>query len=245
MSDRVMTLTQHLTELRSRLWVIIAAFAAGAAAVYAWSPAILDYFSATMGPFIFLTPAGALLARLKIAAAGGFFLSLPVMLFELWRFVSLGLTSGERRLMAWFLPAAVGLFAAGAALAVFIVAPTAYRFLLSFGSEGLKPMITVEAYLAFALFLAFSFGLVFEMPLAVVALGKMGLISHARLAGLRKGIYLGILIAAAVLTPGPDIISQILLAVPTIVLFELSLFFLRWEGVGRSVAKEVFSEEAT
>ncbi|MBI4063673.1 MAG: twin-arginine translocase subunit TatC [Elusimicrobia bacterium] len=221
------TITQHLEELRGRLWIVVLSFFTFSLLGYWQSGFLLDYFSISAGPFVFLTPAGAFLARMKIAVFSGLFLSLPVIFFEVWRFVASGLTARERGALRWLFPLFLLLFMTGVFLAIALVIPAAFRFLLNFQTETIRPMITVDAYLSFALFTSLAFGVVFEFPLVIFALGKMGIVSHGQLAHRRRMIYLGILVAAAVLTPGPDIFSMLILALPTVALFEVSLLLLR------------------
>ncbi|MBI4369949.1 MAG: twin-arginine translocase subunit TatC, partial [Elusimicrobia bacterium] len=140
-----------------------------------------------------------------------------------------GLTYPERRLLRLFMPLSYFLLTCGVSLALFVVGPKAIRFLLGFGGDGLRPMMTVNSVLQFLLFLGIAFGLTFEMPIVILVLGRLGIVNYVRLWGYRKMVYLGIVVAAAVLTPGPDIISQLFLAIPMVVLFEFSLLLLLWQ----------------
>ncbi|MBI2069590.1 MAG: twin-arginine translocase subunit TatC [Elusimicrobia bacterium] len=228
MNNEPLSLVGHLEELRQRLWIIIVAVVIFSAIAYHFSPQIIDRLAQGTGGLVFLKPAEAFLARLKIAFFLGLFLSLPVLLFEAWRFVALGLTDNERKLLRWIVPASYGLFVSGTALALGGVAPTAAKFLLGFGSAGLRPMITIGSYVEFLLFLAAAFGLLFQLPLVVLFLGKLGIVDAFKLTAYRKTVYLGIVAAAAVLTPGPDVFSQLLLAFPTLLLYEGSIFLVRW-----------------
>ncbi|MBI4668298.1 MAG: twin-arginine translocase subunit TatC [Elusimicrobia bacterium] len=227
-----MTLVKHLEELRHRLIVCILSIAVFSIAAYYYSESIFRWLAKPAGGLVFIAPAEAFLARLKIAFFGGLFLSVPVILFEVWKFVVVGLTGREKKSLAWILPSSYVLFTLGAALALFAVFPTAMRFLLAYGSDELKPFLSVGAYLRFVSFLTFSFGLLFQLPLVLLFLGRLGIITSAGLAKQRRLAYLVSFVTAAFLTPGPDIFSQILLAVPTILLYEISLIAMRWPVKG-------------
>ncbi|HAH07664.1 MAG TPA: twin-arginine translocase subunit TatC [Elusimicrobia bacterium] len=222
-SGRRLTLLEHLEELRRRLLVCLVCAAACACWVFPHSGAVIDRLAAPAGKLVFLSPAGAFLIRLKIAVFGGAFLALPILLYQAWSFVVEGLTDGERRPLLWVLPAAYLLFAAGAALALFVVVPAALRFLLDFGTPTLRPLMSVDEYLGFFFFMALAFGLLFQLPIALLFLHRIGVVTRAGLSGYRRHAYLLAFVIAAFLTPGPDVFSQFVLAVPTILLYEVSL----------------------
>ena len=139
-----------------------------------------------------------------------------------------GLLEKEKKALTWILPSSYALFLFGVALALFVALPAALRFLLAYGSAELLPMLTAEAYFQFAFYVALAFGLLFQMPLLLIFLCQIGLVTQAQLAAWRRHVYLGAFIVAGVLTPGPDVFSQAILAAVTVVLFEASLLVARW-----------------
>ena len=130
-------------------------------------------------------------------------------------------------MIAGILPVAMGLFFLGTAIAVFLVIPTAMKFLLGFGSPVLRPMISIGEYLGFLFWMVVGFGVFFQLPLVIVTLARFGVVNPKTLAQYRKHAVVGIFIAAAAMTPGPDIVSQVAMALPSYLLFEVSLLIAR------------------
>lgn len=223
-----MSLTEHLDELRSRILVSLAAFLAASVAAWAASAPVLTRIADSVGGLVFLAPTEAFFARLKVAALGGLFLSLPVLLHEAWGFTACAMGLELRRAVRLLVPASYVLFLGGAAIAVFLVVPAAVRVLVGFGPPGVRPMLSVGTYVDFLACLSLAFGAVFQIPLVLIALHKAGLVSREWLAGKREYVYLAAVAAAAVLTPGPDVFSQLALAAPMVVLFELALLAMRF-----------------
>ncbi len=222
-----MTIIEHLEELRVRLLVSLGAFAVATAASFLLVERILGLLLRPVGRVVFLAPTEAFFVRLKVAALAGVFLSLPVILVQIWRFVSVGLTPTERRYTLSLLPAALVLFVAGGAFAFLVILPIGVRFLLSYQTENLVPMISVQAYTSFATAFVLAFGLLFQMPVVILFLARLGLVTPASLAAGRKYALLAIVIASAVLTPGGDVVSQMLMAAPTYLLYEASIWIAR------------------
>lgn len=222
-----MTLIEHLEELRIRLLIALAAFAAGTIVSWLFVDGILAALIRPVGHVVFLAPTEAFLVRLKVAALAGVFLSLPIVLFQVWRFVSVGLTPTERRYTFSLLPAALVLFVGGAAFAFFAILPVGVRFLLSYQTPELVPMISINAYASFATAFVLAFGLVFQLPIVILFLARLGIVTPRSLAAGRRYALLGIVVASAVLTPGTDVFSQMLMAVPTYLLYEVSIWIAR------------------
>lgn len=229
MQDRPMTIVEHLEELRRRLLLAFAALGAGTAIGFAFVDKALDVLLRLMqvGQVVFLAPAEALFVRLKIALLLGMFIGLPVILYQLWAFVAVGLTRSERRAALMLLPPSVILFVLGAAFGLFVIMPIGIRVLLGYATETLQPMLAVGPTLSFMLAFVLAFGFVFQVPIVVVFLARMGIVSPATLVGTRRYAIVLIVILAAVLTPGTDVVSQMLMAVPTYALYELSIFLAR------------------
>lgn len=218
--------TEHLVELRSRLIVSLIALGLGTAVAYHWSSFLLSWLARPAGGLVFTAPAEAFMTRLKVAAFAGFLLTLPILLTQAWLFVARAMKPEARRAALRLLPLSYLLFLFGVALALCVVVPTATRFLLSYGSEDIRPMMTLSAYMAFATQLSAAFGCVFQVPLVLLALGRLGVVNRSGCASRRPYIYLLAFIGAAFLSPGPDVFSQVALALPFVLLFELTLLVM-------------------
>lgn len=231
-----MTLIEHLEELRIRLLISLAAVAVGTIASWVFVDRILAHLIRPVGHVVFLAPTEAFFVRLKVAALAGVFLSLPVVLFQIWRFISVGLTSTERRYTLSLLPVSLVLFVAGAVFAFLAILPVGVRFLLSYQTSELVPMISVNAYTSFVTAFVLAFGLVFQLPIVILFLARLGIVTSQSLAAGRRYALLGIAVASAVLTPGGDVFSMVLMAVPTYLLYEVSIWIARF--VGPKAAKQ-------
>ncbi|MFH1726737.1 MAG: twin-arginine translocase subunit TatC [Elusimicrobiota bacterium] len=228
--DRDMTVTEHLEELRRCLIVCLIALFAGTAVVWFWSGDFLSWLAKPVGGLIFIAPTEAFFTRLKVAMFGGFLLVLPVVLYEAWSFTACAMGEALRRALAFVIPVSYLLFVCGVALAVLVVVPTAVRFLIGYGSADVRPLLTVGGYLDFVAMLSLAFGATFQIPLVMMSLERAGLVSRKALAAKRRYFYVGGFIMAAMLTPGPDVFSQLALAIPIVLLFEASLLVMRRSG---------------
>lgn len=228
MTDAPKPILDHLEELRSRLIAVTAAVAALSCLSYAFVDRIIERMAGATGGFVFFSPTEAFLTRLNISLVLGVFFSIPVMIYEIWRFVGVALVPSERRLVLSLLPFSYVLFLAGACCAWFVVIPTAVRFLLGFSTASLRPMISLEAYVSFAAWLTAAFGTMFQLPIVVLFLVKAGLADPRSLAAHRRHVILGLALAAAMFTPGPDLFSQLALLLPTYLLYEISLAAAKW-----------------
>ncbi len=216
----------HLDELRSRLIKAVVAVVICSCIFYVFIDAILAAIIKPVGQLVFTSPTDAFFSRMILTLFGGFFLSLPFILYHIWAFVSIGLTQKERKHVMFFGPFSFLLFVAGGVFAYFIVIPISLRFLLSFSSRLLVPMIAIDKYITFVGMLILAGGIIFELPLVLVFLTKIGIATPEFLRQKRKHAIVLILIVSAILTP-PDVITQILLSVPLIVLYEIGIFFSR------------------
>ena len=152
---------------------------------------------------------------------------LPWILYQIWLFVAPGLYRNERRLVLPMLASSTLLFYVGVAFAYYLVLPNVFKFFVSSAPEGVAVMTDVSKYLDFVLKLFVAFGLVFEMPVAIVLMVLTGFVTPAQLAAKRDYVLVGVFVAAAVLTP-PDVLSQIMLAVPAYLLYEFGIVISRW-----------------
>ncbi|MFZ5859768.1 MAG: twin-arginine translocase subunit TatC [Spirochaetota bacterium] len=219
-----MTYIEHLAELRKRLIVVIVFFLGFSILCFGWSKQLATFLVSPAQPvdFVFLSPPDLFMTYLSLSLYAGFILSLPIILYEVGMFIWPGLEKRERRAIFFSLLLGAVLFIGGAAFGFFVMLPYMLRFFLGFGTEGIKPMISIRDYLGFVGQIVLSFGLAFELPVVTTALAGLGIITSAQLKSARKIAVLLIFIVAAILTP-PDVISQLLLALPMLVLFEGSI----------------------
>ncbi len=222
-----LTVFEHLDELRKRLFISLAAVAAAAVAGYFYSDeALVILMRPAAGQIqeaFFFSPAEAFIVKMKIALFIGTFFALPVIASQAWLFVSPALYGREKKAVFPFVFVTFGLFLVGAAFAYFAVLPAALRFLIGLQTEVMRPMISVGAYVGFLTALLIAFGAAFNMPVFIMAFVLAGVVDAAALNRYHRQAVVLIFIAAAVLTPGPDIVSQLCLAVPLLGLFEITL----------------------
>jgi sec-independent protein translocase protein TatC len=185
---------------------------------------------------IFTSPTEAFWVQMKVALIAGLFLASPGILWQVWRFVEPGLHGHEKKYAVPFILIGSLLFIGGGAFSLFVVTPYALNFLLSYARPGLTPMITLENHVGFLLKFTVAFGLVFELPLAITLLARMGVVNAKMLARNRKYAILGAFVVAAVLTPTPDIFNQTLMAGPLIILYEVGIISARLFGRRRAAA---------
>lgn len=230
-------LLDHLIELRSRLVKAIAALGLAFCVCLYFADDIFGFlvrplteaFPPGQGRLVYTKLYEAFFVELKVALFAAFFVSFPVIANQLWAFVAPGLYAKEKRAFLPFLIATPVLFTAGAALAYYLVMPTAFRWMLGF--QGEKGGLTLEAlpstgdYLSLVMQFILAFGICFLLPVLLMLLNRAGIVSRAQLAGMRRYVIVAITAIAAVITP-PDIMSQILLLVPMVLLFEGSLMLM-------------------
>lgn len=170
-----------------------------------------------------LTPYGIVLLYMQTVLICGFILSMPNTLFWLWRFVAPGLLPRERKYISAIVAFTSLCFFAGVAFAYYVLLPTALKFFATFGTKAITLNISIDHYVSFVLTLLVGAGLVFELPMVSYFLSKMGLLTPAFMRHYRRHAFVVILVIAAVVTPTPDIITQLLLAVPMLLLYELGV----------------------
>jgi sec-independent protein translocase protein TatC len=224
---REMTLVGHLGELRRRIIVSVVTVVIGALAAYYYIDELMRFVTAPAGKLYFMSPAEGFFAYLKLAVFAGFMLALPVVLWQVWAFVAPALTSGEKKWAIIMVPGAALLFFTGVAFAYLLVWPAAVKFFLGFGSESLQPMLSLGQYLSFLLSFILPFGIIFNLPLALLVLAKMGIISSNFLAKQRRMMILVAFIVGGIITPTPDIFTQTMMAIPIIMLYEASIWAVK------------------
>lgn len=226
--ERNLTLVEHLAELRRRIIYMAAVFVAAVLLSYNFSEILVTDMIGIVPDisFVFISPAELLLSYIKIAVIIGLSVSSPFLIMQVWLFVSPGLEKKERRTMLFSLLFGGVFFILGAVFAYVVVLPLILEFFMGFQVEGIEEMISFSSYLSLIVNTVLSFGLIFELPSIMVIMVRFGIVKVRFLRKNRKYIILVIFVVAAVLTP-PDIISQTLLALPMILLFELGIFLSR------------------
>ena len=225
MTDRKMTLVEHLDELRRRIFVSIAAIIIGACVAFWKIQAILKLLMfPPVDHLAFFSPPEAFFEYCKLACFAGLFFASPVVIYQLWAFISAGLTQKERKMVLFALPFSVTLFLGGVVFAYFFVLPWALKFLIDFAGPNVYPILSMSKYLSFVIMMLLAFGIVFELPVVVMILSKLGIVTPSFLSRNRKFAIVAIFIAAAVITPTPDAFTQCLMAVPMLFLYELSIW---------------------
>ncbi len=222
-----LTFFEHLDELRRRILISLAALCLGTGAGYLFSDnllaALLKPIEPELNTVYFFSPAEAFIVKLKVALFAGFLLASPVILNQGWLFISPAFKKNEKVAVSVMTIATSVLFMSGVLFCYHFVIPAALTFLMGMQTDFLRPMISVTGYMDFLLGMLVAFGVAFNLPVFVSALAWAGVLNARTLSHFHRHILVLIFILAAVLTPSPDIASQILLAVPLIALFELSV----------------------
>lgn len=226
MTDQKMTIAGHLEELRRRIIVCLISVILTSGVAFFSVKSLLPYLTKPVGRLVFIAPTEAFFTYMKLAVFMGFFLSLPIILYEIWKFVSRGLKSSEKKYTRLYGPFSFLLFIAGSSFAYFVVIPIGLKFLLEFGGQEIVPMISVSKYVSFVGMLCLAFGAIFELPLVALFLTKINLVTPSFLASKRRYAVVGIFIVAALLTP-PDIFTQLLMVIPLLILYEISIILSR------------------
>ena len=233
-ADAESSLMEHLLELRTRLLralaglvVVLLALLPFASKLYAWlAQPLLDKLPAD-GQLIAVQVASPFFTPIKLAFFVALVVTAPWLLYQAWAFVAPGLYQREKKLALPLLASAVILFYAGCAFAYFVVLPSVFGFLAAIKPDGVAMMTDINAYLDFVLVIFLAFGASFELPVALVILVLLGWVTPQQLRQSRGYAVVGIFIVAAVITP-PDVVSQLLLAVPMCLLYELGILATRW-----------------
>ncbi len=243
-NDKPMPLIEHLMELRQRLLWSVGAFFIAFALCYYFSTNIYGFLAQPLANVLFEQGGGdrrmiftalyeAFFTYLKVAFFGAIFFSFPIWATQLWLFIAPGLYRSEKRTIMPFLVASPILFLLGAALAYYFIFPLAWHFFISFetpagaGTVPIQLEAKVSEYLSLVMHMILAFGLAFQMPVGLVLLCKVGILNVAALRKGRRYAIVGMFVVAAIITP-PDVISQVGLAVPLILLYEISILFAAW-----------------
>ncbi len=249
MSNEKMSFVSHLEELRKRIIVSLIAIGIGFVLTFSYSETILrilkrplttDLVFSRSYPFvqsasrsglpvdlIFLAPAEAFWMHMKIALLTGLLLVLPIVLHQTWKFIAPGLLPHEKRYALPFVILGTTFFFFGLLFCFYIVLPFALKFLLTYKTENLKPMISIGNYVDFTAKFLLAFGLIFELPLGIGVAAKLGLVTPRFLSKNRKYAILINFVIAAILTPTPDVFNQTLMALPMCLLYEVGILAAR------------------
>ncbi len=229
--DQNLPLTAHLLELRERIIKSLLAWMLASALCYWQMDPLLRFLLRPLMPVlpegtrvIFIAYQEAFFTYLKVALICGGILASPFILFQAWRFVAPGLYAREKRFARPLIFFSCMAMLAGAAFAYFLVFPKAFAFLASFGGQFLVFKPVFREYVSFAVRMLLVFGLCFEIPVALAVAARLGLVRARTLSRVRPYAILGAFVLAAILTPTPDVVNQLFLALPLIILYELSIF---------------------
>ena len=227
LDDGTMSLTAHLEELRSRLIKSLLAIVCGSCITYFFLDDITKFLTAPVGKLYYMQPGEAFFTYLKIDIVTGFLLALPVVFFHVWQFFLPALTKGERSVLGILVPASVILFFVGMAFSFFLILPTALKFFMGFSTDDLQTMFSFKNYFDFVIMFVLPFGFVFELPLVIIVLGKLGILTSEFLGRYRRIVFFLSFIVGALVTT-PDVITQIAVAIPVMLLYEVGYLVVKY-----------------
>lgn len=247
-----MSFTGHLEELRKRLIISVVAVLAGFIVCYSFSDRLYNVLTSPLMPALpedvdFLAFTGVVepfFVYMKVGFLGGAILSSPVVIYQVWAFVAPGLFETERK---WFISivfASVVLFAGGALFAYMVVFPFAFKYLLGYSSESLKPVLSMGLYFSLVTRLLLAFGAVFQLPLAILVLARLGIVNTRQLLSWWRYALVGILVLSALITPTPDIFNQLLMAGPLMFLYGISIIVAAIFGKKKAPMEEPADESS-
>lgn len=225
-------LANHLADIKRRLLVIAATVTASFIVTFAYAGELIQWFKRPFSDeLIFYSPTEALFASVKVSILAGIVLSLPVILYQCWKFIEPALLPREQR---WGIPLfclAAGLFALGMVFCNLVILPLVIQFFVSFGMDrALAPQLAVGTYVDFNVKFLLIFGFAFELPLALTLLSRIGVVSPAMLSHYRKHAVMAALILSAVITPDATLFTMLLMAVPLMILYEVGILGTRLFG---------------
>jgi len=242
----------HLFELRDRIIKAAMAIIVVFVCLVYWAPDIFHLFAQPLlealpkgGKMIVTDVTGSFFVPMKVTMLVAFLIALPVVMYQIWAFIAPGLYLHERKLILPLVISSYTLFIVGMAFAYFLVFPTVFKFMASYNAPlGAEMSTDIDNYLSFAMTTFLAFGITFEVPVVVVVLVRMGMVPLAKLREIRPYVIVGAFVVSAVVTP-PDVLSQLLLAVPMALLYEIGLLVARFYVPKPSDEAEASSEEPT
>lgn len=234
--DHAMPLWEHLDELRRRMIRSLIAVGLALTVTYNVSDEIVNFLEQ---PLLKVLPEGQqklyftgltdkFFVYLQVSVLSALVLVSPYLFFELWKFVSPGLKPKEKKFVFPFVLFATGTFLVGLAFGYYLVLPYGYQFLVEFGGDSHQAMITLQEYFSLTLKMLLGIGIIFELPVVLILLGKVGIVNATFLAHHRRYAFVGAAVVGAVITPSPDAFTMILVAVPLYLLYELSILGVRF-----------------
>ena len=249
MTDSTLPIMAHLEELRKRLMIAAISWFVAFLICYGFAETLFQYIAQPVkkalpegSSLVFLTATEPFFTYMKLGALAAFLVASPIIFWQFWAFVSPGLYRKEKRLVVPFVLASCLCFAVGTYFGFFLVFPRIFTFLISFGLGGdLAPMLSMGSYLSFSTKLLIAFGLVFELPIIIFFLARIGIVNYQWLAQRRKYALVIGFVVGAILTP-PDVFSQVALALPFIILYEIGIWVARFFG---KPPEEIVEEEET
>jgi sec-independent protein translocase protein TatC len=225
-----MSFLDHLEELRWRiikalLGIVVGSVICGIFIDWVMNNFLLAPALATNPPLVLinLKPYGQLVLYMEVVLVGGIVLSIPNVFYQFWKFVEPGLMPSERRYISWIVFYSSFCFLGGIVFAYFVMLPTALKFFAAFGTTAISNNIAINEYFSFVISVMLTAGIVFELPMVSFFLSKLGILTPAFMRKYRRHAIVLIFLIAAILTPGPDVTSQLLLGVPLLVLYEISI----------------------
>ena len=227
LDDGTMSLTAHLEELRSRIIKSLAAVVVGGCISYFFLDEITKFLTAPVGKLYYMQPGEAFFTYLKIDIVTGFLIALPVIFFHVWQFFLPALTKNERAVLGILVPASVILFFTGLAFSFFFILPTALKFFMGFSTEDLQTMFSFQNYFDFVIMFVLPFGFVFELPLTIIVLGKLGILTSEFLGKYRRIVFFLSFIVGALVT-SPDVFTQVAVAIPVMMLYEVGYLVVKY-----------------
>jgi len=249
-TDEKMPFMLHLEELKTRLTRVLIAIAVGFAVCYIFKEKL---FWALTLPLVAVLPdtssmiftglPEAFFTYLKVSFFASIFLVSPYILYQIWKFVSPGLFASEKKQVAPFVTFSTIFFLGGSLFAYYIVFPFGFKFFVGFGNDFIRPMLSLKEYLSFSMKLLIAFGIIFELPIFMFFLARIGMVSSKTLTQKRKYAILLVFVIAALFTP-PDVVTQALMAVPLMLLYEISIWVVK-AGEKKQAEKEDDEENDT
>lgn len=236
-ADHKMSLTEHLIELRKRLTRSLIALGIGFCICYYYKDFVFDIITRPLTKVLpknsYLIYTGlteAFFTYMKVAFFASLIITSPYILYQIWRFIAPALLPREKKYVVPFVLSSTLLFIGGVSFGYFVALPPAFKFFVSFNNQYLQAMLSFKDYLSMFVTFLLGFGISFELPIFIFFLTKLGIVNARMLSKQRRYAILVIFIVAAILTPSPDAVSQILMAIPLMFLYEISIFVSRFAG---------------